>query len=197
MVTIRLTVPSPKVISISWTNSKGAPKDATNRLAVSVKLPLDLIFGFCCSVSPATEQGVTLTPGSKQLVTLSRLPLLASLTEPEMVVSNKRLLPVGAVNCAPEKGKENVSSVVVPFVTVTGVCIVAKLAVPGMFVVMADAATTEPQATARTKTGLQNDLELVNAALAVLAAPDDFGPWFAAQAGRLRSPGRGRTDLRR
>jgi hypothetical protein len=28
-------------------------------------------------------------------------------------------------------------------------------------------------------------LELVNAALAVLAAPDDFGPWFAAQAGRL------------
>src|SRR5271169_2028045 len=38
---------------------------------------------------------------------------------------------------------------------------------------------------ARTKTGLKNDSELVNAALAVLAAPDDFGPWFAAQAGRL------------
>jgi hypothetical protein len=38
---------------------------------------------------------------------------------------------------------------------------------------------------ARTKTGLSNDSELVNAALAVLAAPDDFGPWFAAQAGRL------------
>ena len=38
---------------------------------------------------------------------------------------------------------------------------------------------------ARTKTGLDNDSELVNAALAVLAAPDDFGPWFAAQAGRL------------
>jgi hypothetical protein len=38
---------------------------------------------------------------------------------------------------------------------------------------------------ARAKTGLQNDSELVNAALAVLAAPDDFGPWFAAQAGRL------------
>jgi hypothetical protein len=38
---------------------------------------------------------------------------------------------------------------------------------------------------ARTKTGLNNDSELVNAALAVLAAPDDFGPWFAAQAGRL------------
>jgi hypothetical protein len=38
---------------------------------------------------------------------------------------------------------------------------------------------------ARTKTGLGNDSELVNAALAVLAAPDDFGPWFAAQAGRL------------
>ncbi len=38
---------------------------------------------------------------------------------------------------------------------------------------------------ARTKTGLKSDSELVNAALAVLAAPDDFGPWFAAQAGRL------------
>jgi len=38
---------------------------------------------------------------------------------------------------------------------------------------------------ARTKTGFDNDSELVNAALAVLAAPDDFGPWFAAQAGRL------------
>lgn len=38
---------------------------------------------------------------------------------------------------------------------------------------------------ARTKTGLSNNSELVNAALAVLAAPDDFGPWFAAQAGRL------------
>lgn len=38
---------------------------------------------------------------------------------------------------------------------------------------------------ARTKTGFESDLELVNAALAVLAAPDDFGPWFAAQAGRL------------
>jgi hypothetical protein len=38
---------------------------------------------------------------------------------------------------------------------------------------------------ARAKTGLNNDSELVNAALAVLAAPDNFGPWFAAQAGRL------------
>jgi len=38
---------------------------------------------------------------------------------------------------------------------------------------------------ARSRTGLNNDSELVNAALAVLAAPDDFGPWFAAQAGRL------------
>jgi hypothetical protein len=38
---------------------------------------------------------------------------------------------------------------------------------------------------ARSKTGLNNDSALVNAALAVLAAPDDFGPWFAAQAGRL------------
>jgi hypothetical protein len=38
---------------------------------------------------------------------------------------------------------------------------------------------------ARNKTGLINDSDLINAALAVLAAPDDFGPWFAAQAGRL------------
>ena len=38
---------------------------------------------------------------------------------------------------------------------------------------------------ARTKTGLKNHSELINAALAVLAAPDDFGPWFVAQAGRL------------
>jgi hypothetical protein len=38
---------------------------------------------------------------------------------------------------------------------------------------------------ARTKTGLKNDSDLINAALAVIAAPDDFGPWFAAQAGRL------------
>ena len=38
---------------------------------------------------------------------------------------------------------------------------------------------------ARAKTGLGSDSELVNAVLAVLAAPDDFGPWFAAQAGRL------------
>ncbi len=36
-----------------------------------------------------------------------------------------------------------------------------------------------------TKTGLYNDSELVNAALAVLVAPDDFGPWFATQSGRL------------
>jgi hypothetical protein len=38
---------------------------------------------------------------------------------------------------------------------------------------------------ARDKTGLSNDSDLVNAALAVIAAPDDFGPWFAAQSGRL------------
>ena len=38
---------------------------------------------------------------------------------------------------------------------------------------------------ARSKTGLTNDSELVSEALAVLAASDDFGPWFAAQAGRL------------
>jgi len=38
---------------------------------------------------------------------------------------------------------------------------------------------------ARLTTGLENDSDLVNAALAVIAAPDDFGPWFVAQAGRL------------
>ncbi len=53
---------------------------------------------------------------------------------------------------------------------------------------------------ARTKTGLYNDSELINSALAVLVAndselinsalavlvaPDDFGPWFATQSGRL------------
>jgi len=38
---------------------------------------------------------------------------------------------------------------------------------------------------ARLKTGLRNDSDLINAALALIAAPDDFGPWFASQAGRL------------
>jgi hypothetical protein len=38
---------------------------------------------------------------------------------------------------------------------------------------------------AKTKTGLKNDSDLISAALAVIAASDDFGPWFAAQAGRL------------
>jgi hypothetical protein len=38
---------------------------------------------------------------------------------------------------------------------------------------------------ARSKTGLKKDSDLISAALAVIAAPDDFGPWFAAQAGRL------------
>ena len=38
---------------------------------------------------------------------------------------------------------------------------------------------------AKTKTGLKNDSDLICAALAVIAASDDFGPWFAAQAGRL------------
>jgi hypothetical protein len=38
---------------------------------------------------------------------------------------------------------------------------------------------------ARQKTGIANNSDLINAALAVIAAPDDFGPWFAAQAGRL------------
>ena len=38
---------------------------------------------------------------------------------------------------------------------------------------------------ARVRTGFKNDSDLINAALAVLAMPDDFGPWFVSQAGRL------------
>lgn len=38
---------------------------------------------------------------------------------------------------------------------------------------------------ARAKTGLKSDSELINAALAIVAASDDFGPWLVAQAGRL------------
>jgi hypothetical protein len=37
----------------------------------------------------------------------------------------------------------------------------------------------------KTKTSLKNDSDLISAALAVIAASDDFGPWFAAQADRL------------
>lgn len=40
-------------------------------------------------------------------------------------------------------------------------------------------------AAARRRAGMATDSELVSAALAVLAAPDDFGAWFVAQAGRL------------
>jgi hypothetical protein len=40
-------------------------------------------------------------------------------------------------------------------------------------------------AAARAKTGLKSDSDLVSAALAVIAASDDFGPWFVLQAGRL------------
>ena len=38
---------------------------------------------------------------------------------------------------------------------------------------------------ARRRTGIATDSELVNAALAVIAAPDGFGAWFVTQAGRL------------
>jgi hypothetical protein len=38
---------------------------------------------------------------------------------------------------------------------------------------------------AKSKTVLKNDSDLISAALAVLAASDDFGPRFAAPAGRL------------
>lgn len=40
-------------------------------------------------------------------------------------------------------------------------------------------------AEARRRTGIETDSELVNAALAVLAAQDGFGTWFVRQAGRL------------
>lgn len=38
---------------------------------------------------------------------------------------------------------------------------------------------------ARRRSGLRNNSELINAALAVIAAGDDFGPWLVRQAGRL------------
>ena len=38
---------------------------------------------------------------------------------------------------------------------------------------------------ARRRTGLKKDADLVNAALAVIAASDDFGAWLVSQAGAL------------
>ena len=38
---------------------------------------------------------------------------------------------------------------------------------------------------ARRRTGLGSDSDLINAALAVIAAGDDFGAWLVRQAGRL------------
>jgi hypothetical protein len=38
---------------------------------------------------------------------------------------------------------------------------------------------------ARRRTGLHSNSDLINAALAVIATGDDFGPWLAGQAGRL------------
>ena len=38
---------------------------------------------------------------------------------------------------------------------------------------------------ARRRTGLGSDSDLINAALAVIAAGDDFGAWLVGQAGRL------------
>jgi hypothetical protein len=40
-------------------------------------------------------------------------------------------------------------------------------------------------AAARQRTGLRSDSDLINAALAVIAAGDDFGAWLVRQAGRL------------
>ena len=38
---------------------------------------------------------------------------------------------------------------------------------------------------ARQRTGLRSDSDLINAALAVIAAGDDFGAWLVSQAGTL------------
>lgn len=38
---------------------------------------------------------------------------------------------------------------------------------------------------ARRRTGLRSDSDLINAALAMLAAGDDFGAWLVRQSGRL------------
>jgi hypothetical protein len=38
---------------------------------------------------------------------------------------------------------------------------------------------------ARQRAGVQSDSDLVSAALAMLAAGDEFGPWLIGQAGRL------------
>jgi hypothetical protein len=38
---------------------------------------------------------------------------------------------------------------------------------------------------ARERAGLQSDSDLINAALAVIAADDDFGAWLVQQNGRL------------
>ena len=38
---------------------------------------------------------------------------------------------------------------------------------------------------ARRRTGLRSNSDLINAALAMIAAGDDFGPWLVRQSGRL------------
>ena len=38
---------------------------------------------------------------------------------------------------------------------------------------------------AKRRTGLERDSDLINAALAMIAAGDDFGAWLVSQAGRL------------
>jgi hypothetical protein len=38
---------------------------------------------------------------------------------------------------------------------------------------------------ARARSGITNDSDLVNAALAMMAAPDDFGAWLTSRAGTL------------
>jgi hypothetical protein len=38
---------------------------------------------------------------------------------------------------------------------------------------------------AKAKSGLENDSDVINAALAVIAAPEDFGSWLVSQAGSL------------
>ena len=97
-------------------------------------------------------------PGSTQLVKLTRLALLVPLvpTDQEMVVSNNRLLPVGAVKLSLDSIVTVRGMVVDGFVWLPVNCKVAKLAVPGAFDTRAafapDAATTAPQTKAMTDT---------------------------------------------
>ena len=154
-----LTVaPAPRVRFIVLVKLKGELKEAINRLVVSLKFPLDVITGVKVSMS---------TPSVP--VKLSRLSLLVKggmldPTVPEMAISNKRLLPVGAVKPGSVAVTVKVAFVVPVFVAVVKLnSRNAKLAVPGklshalspvvtMLAFAPDAATSAPQTKAMTDT---------------------------------------------